>query len=130
MRGTFPFVETLACECRAAKAAMAARSPGYVRQFTAEERRDPKLTTMVYMRMDREHDILSAITKVLTDGGFRLVAPILDGGIFCPAAQDNTSEDHMTRLLDKIKVSTEHECCVKPWASLSVKRLKREHHSI
>ena len=83
--GVLPFLEGLASECAAAKETFALQRPHFVEHFKSEERQDPKITTLAYVLMDKEHEVLNSLVTALPEAGLQLVAPLFDGAIVRPA---------------------------------------------
>ena len=81
--GVLPFLEGLASECAAAKETFALQRPHFV-NTSSEERRDTKITTLAYVLMDKEHEVLNSLVTALPEAGLQLVAPLVDGVIICP----------------------------------------------
>ena len=79
--GVLPVLYELAAACSATKARLAVTRPELQQHFVNLGRRDPKASTLTYILMDREHQVLSDFIHCLGEFDFQLVCPIFDGAI-------------------------------------------------
>jgi hypothetical protein len=128
--GVPPFMQTLGKECAAAKVRLAGTRPSFVEHFEAQGRPDPQASTMAYILMDKEHEVLKTIVDLLPSMGLRLVVPMFDGAVLAPA--DLANAGTYTWDLPKIAaaVNEKHGILVreKPFAKAHDGAPKRKRH--